>query len=454
MSQEDRNEKPRNEEQKVTKFRWLVMGLIFLVFALTTADRASIGFAMPYLRNEFNMTNTQSGAILSAFYLGYAFSQLPAGFIVSKFGVRKVLSVAFLAISVCSGMIGFAAGPVIIKYMRGVVGAIQGPIANSLATTINNWFPANEKGTAMGLFMSSSKFGPLVLPMVCAFIIQYWSWRHIFFVLAIPWVLFLALWLFLVKNKPADSQFCSPAEVELISTSTVVAKKAAKAKKPYNMVWLDKLIRAQKVELLDSNAKIFTNWNMIGSALGFFIIVAFVTVMMTWIPTYLVTVKKFDIMNTAMVASAPFAGTVVGNIVGGWLSDNVFNKRRKPLMIFSSIATAIMMYSMVFASNEPILLVAHLFLLGLLFALGYSAFVVYPMALVTKERFPVATALTNTGGQLGGFCAPLVVGMILDKYNWDMVFIVLAVGACICLALVLSIIEPVDDPLESNTKQA
>lgn len=51
---------------------------------------------------------------------------------------------------------------------------------------------------------------------------------------------------------------------------------------------------------------------------------------------------------------------------------------------------------------------------------------------------------------MGGFVAPLVVGMILDKYNWNIVFIVLAVGSIITLFIVLTIIEPVDDPLHGD----
>lgn len=192
---------------------------------------------------------------------------------------------------------------------------------------------------------------------------------------------------------------------------------------------------------------------MIGAAIGYFFMVGIVSVMMSWIPTYLTAVKHLEIMKMAIVASAPFAGTVVGNMAGGWFSDNVLNKRRKPLMIITAISTSIMMYSLIYAPANPILLAGLLFLTGVLLALGYSAFMAYPMALVEKEKFPIGTAIINTGGQLGGFAAPLIVGMILDKYNWDMVFAALAVGSIITLLIVLTIIEPVDDPLNGPVKK-
>lgn len=70
------------------------------------------------------------------------------------------------------------------------------------------------------------------------------------------------------------------------------------------------------------------------------------------------------------------------------------------------------------------------------------------MGRANKETYPVAFSLVNTGGQLGGACMPLIVGMILDHFNWDAVWMALALGSFICLAIVSSVVEPVEDPVE------
>ena len=75
-------------------------------------------------------------------------------------------------------------------------------------------------------------------------------------------------------------------------------------------------------------------------------------------------------------------------------------------------------------------------------------YMAYPMGRTNKESYPVAFSVVNMGGQIGGACAPLIVGMILDKYNWDAVWMALAIGSFICLALVSSVIEPVEDPVQ------
>jgi MFS transporter, ACS family, glucarate transporter len=447
MTQTNVGIKPETKVEKMTKFRWVVLALIFVIYTIATADRANIGIAMPFIRKEFPMSNTEAGAIMSLFFAGYVLSMIPGGFLVRKLGVSKIFSIFMVFTSLFTGLIGMAGSILQLKVFRVGVGLSEGPLAVGMPTTINNWFPAREKGFATGIFIAASKFGPLVVPPLCALIIKTWGWHEIFYLFAIPGVILGIAWYFMVSDTPSESRFCSPAEAEFIQTDTVVVAGKTKEPRPYTLTWLDRIVRAKKMERLDTTAKIFTSWNMIGSSLGYFFMIAITTTMMSWIPTYLITVKKLAIMKMAFAAAAPFAGTVVGNMVGGWLSDNVFGKRRKPLMMFTALTTAFMMYSLITSPADPWLLGGLLFVTGFFLSLGFSGFVVYPMGLVTKEQFSVATAITNTGGQLGGFCTPIAVGMILDKYNWDMVFTALAVGCLICFALVTTIVEPVDDPL-------
>ncbi len=432
--------------QKMTSFRWVVLAFIFLIYTLATADRANIGVAMPYIRKEFAMSNTEAGALMSLFFAGYVLSMIPGGFICRKLGVNKIFGLFMTLTSLFTGALGYSTAIWQMQAARLGVGLSEGPLAVGMPTTINNWFPAKEKGFATGIFIGASKFGPLVVPPVCAVIINLWGWREIFRIFAIPGIFLGIAWYFLVANKPSQSRFTSPAEVEYIENERAFDAKK-KTAKPYNMVWLDKIVRARKIEKLDSAKKLFTSWNMMGSACGYFFMIAITTTMMSWIPTYLVTVKKMAIMKMAFAAAAPFAGSVIGNMVGGWLSDNVFGQRRKPLMMVTCLTSSVTMYSLISSPADPWLLGILLFVTGFFVALGFSAFTVYPMGLVTKDQFSIATSITNTLGQLGGFCTPLAIGMILDKFSWNVVFGALAAGCLICFAIVLTIEEPVDNPL-------
>jgi len=434
--------------EKPTKFRWVVAGLIFLVYTIAAADRANMGMALPFIRKEFQMSNTEAGALVSFFLLAYAIAQIPSGFAYSKFGVRKIFSFAMIMTSIFTGLIGSSSSPLMMKIYRFGLGLAEGPLPIGITSTINNWFPPREKGFATGLFLSAAKFGPVLVPPICALIIQISSWHYIFYWFALPGIFLSVVWYILVKNHPSESPYCSAGEVKYIE-SEQTGQRAAVQKKPYSLRWLDRLIRARKADPLDTNARVFGSWNIWGSTLGYFFMMGITNVLLAWIPTYLIDVKHFTIMKMGFVASAPWMGAVVGNMLGGWFSDNVINKRRKPLIMVSSLSTVFMMYALINAPNEPILLGTLLFVTGILMNFGFSAYMVYPMGLTTKKTFPIAGSVINTGGQLGGACAPLIAGMILDAYSWDAVFMFLAASSLASLLLISTITEPVEDPLNT-----
>ena len=424
------------------------MGLLFILYTVANADRANIGFALPYLRKEFTMSNTEAGGIVSLFFFAYAAMQIPSGFMVKKFGISRMFTVGMFLTSVFTGLIGSATSVFALKALRLGVGIGEAPVAIASSATINNWFPPKEKGTATGIFLAGSKVGPLIVPFLCAWIISVWGWREIFYFFMVPGIILAIAWYFLVSDRPTESKYVNEAENEYIADRTVLKKEDAASKREYKLWWLDKIVRAKKVQPLQNPAQVFKSWDIYGVACGYFFVVGLSSVFMSWLPTYLVTVKHFAIMKTAFVASAPFAGTVVGNFFGGWFSDNFLGKRRKPMMMVTAISTSIMMYSLINAPEDPILLGLLLFVAGVLLALGYSMYMAYPMGRTNKESYPVAFSIVNMGGQLGGACAPLIVGVILDNYNWTAVWTALAIGSFICLALVASVVEPVEDPVE------
>lgn len=441
--------------EKATRFRWLVVTMIFIVYMIAGADRANIGVVVPFIKDSFKLTNTDIGAMTSLFYIGYAFIQVPAGIFFGKYGVRKFFSLAIVLTSVATFIMGIANSVVHLKMARAVLGFAEGPLNIGIVTTINRWFPAQEKGTATGIFMSSIKFAPAVVPPLCAWIIMAFGWREVFYLFAIPGFISAVLWWWLVKDDPKDSPYCSDAEVNYIKSGEAVSKEASHKrttqKQAKSLKWLDTMIRAKIVQPLDSNRKVLLSWNIWGCALGYFFMVGITYAIMTWVPTYLVTVKKFSIMKMGFVAAAPWIGAMLGNLIGGWLSDRVFDRRRKPVMILTAASTVCMMYSLLYAPNDPFILGAVLLLAGILLNLGYSTFLVYPMGIASKEKCPFAASIINTAGSLGGAFAPFVVGVLLDKFNWDMVFTFLATSSLITLLVLFTIIEPMIVNKEAKT---
>lgn len=429
-----------------SRYRWAVAGLIFIIYTIAAADRANLGVAMPFIRKEFDMSNAEAGGLMSLFLLAYALAQIPAGFAFARIGVSKILPGAMILTSILTGLVGTAGSLLMLKIYRFGLGLAEGPLPISMTSTINNWFPAKEKGIASGIFLSAVKFGPVIVPPLCAIIISVWGWREIFIFFAIPGIILSVVWYFLVADHPSKSRFVNKAELEYILDHPDPAQaNTTEAGKPYGK-WLntlDRLIKRCAVPALTSNGQVFKSWNIWGCATSYCFQLGVSSVLLTWIPTYLITVKNFSIMNMGLVSAAPWVGAVLGNLLGGYFSDRFLGGRRKPGMLLSAVGTSLMMYLLINSPAEPLSYGLLLMLTGVVLSLGFSSYMSYPMGLASKASFPIANAIVNMVGQLGAAATPFLTGLLLDSYGWNYVFIFLAIGSFTSFILLLTIAEPI-----------
>jgi MFS transporter, ACS family, glucarate transporter len=448
----DRTEHAAAAAAKVGNYRWVVLGLIFVIWAIACADRANLGIALPFMKKEYGISNTEAGMIISLFSFAYGVVQIPAGLIYKRLS-NKVSGIVFplfmILTSVFTGLMGTTSSVFLLKFFRVGLGVSEGPLGIGCTNIINRWFPAREKGTATGLWLTASKLGPLIVPPLCVVVMEAWGWREIFYVFAIPGILLSVIWMFAVTNTPEENRFCSTAECDYIRKEAglvVGEQKSATVHRTYKLAWLDKLIRTRKVPQLTTVRQVFSSWNVVGAAIGYGCMIGITNIFMSWIPTYLVTVKGFTSIKMGFLASAPFFGAVMGNVLGGLLSDRVLGKRRKPLMMLSAFGTVFTMLALINAPDNAAYLGFTLFMAGFTVSMGFGGYTVYPMGLANKTVYPVSFGIINSVGQIGGACAPLAAGMLLDAYSWNSVFIYMGCSALACLLILLTIVEPVVEP--------
>jgi sugar phosphate permease len=435
--------------EKLTKHRWVVMGLIFCIWAIACADRANFGIALPYLKKEYHITNTEAGLIVSLFSFAYGFVQIPVGLLYKRLSEKTtglLFSVFMILTSLFTGLMGTTSSVFLLMTYRVGLGLSEGPLGIGCTNVINRWFPAKEKGTATGLWIAASKLGPLIVPSVCIIVIQLWGWREIFYVFAVPGILFALVWLVLVTNSPGENRFCSPAERRYIADETTVDGNGGKSLSRPQMTpmpMLDAINRTKRVPQLESVRQVFGSWNIFGIALGYGCMIGISNIFISWIPTYLVTVKGFASVKMGFLASAPFIGAVTGNMLGGIISDRLLGGRRKPMMMLGALGTMIMTFLLIDAPDSVAYLGGALMLAGLMLGIGFAGYSAYPMGLATKATYPTAFGIVNSVGQIGGACAPLAVGFLLDSYSWTAVFLYMVGTALLCLLLLISVVEPV-----------
>ncbi|WP_256852209.1 MFS transporter [Pantoea sp. Fr+CA_20] len=435
-----------SQVKPATNFRWVVLALIFAVYAVNYADRSNIGSVLPFITEEFNMTNFEAGQIASMFFLGYAICQIPAGFLLAKRGVRGIVTLSILGFSAFTWLIGTASSALSIKWLRLGLGVTESPTPVGLTSTINNWFPPKEKATATGIYIASTMFAPILVPPLVVWISLTFGWRWVFFLFAIPGLLLAVIWYFLVKSRPEDSKFVSPSELKYIRASETESGDEVTIEnivQHSRFATLDKIIRVREIKPLDSAAKIFRSRNVWGNTIAYFMMVSIMYGILTWIPSYLVNEKGFSFVKMGFVAAMPFIGGFIGSIFGGWISDNIFGRRRKPTMIFTALATILMMVVMIHVPQSTAMVAGALFMVGLLLNIGWPSFTAYPMGVVDRKNYPIAISLVNSGGNLGGFVSPMAAGYLLDKTGqFSSVFTYFGICAVIGLVLLLIIDEP------------
>ncbi len=428
--------------KKPTHYRWWVAGLFFLIYTIAAADRANLGVALPFIRQQYHMTNAEAGALVSLFLIAYALIQIPSAWLITRYGVRKVFTTSMVFTSIATALTGFSGSVLQLKLCRVLLGIAEGPLPIGVSTTINNWFPSKEKGTASGIFLSSIKLGPVLTPIIGAAIILHWGWQEVFIFFALPGLILPIIWYLFVADKPAASRFVNRRELDVINEAAATTSASGGQARYVKIPWLDVLIRLKPVKTLTTTGEVVRSWNLLGCGLGYCCQLGISSLLLAWIPTYLLAEKHLSIVGMGFVAAAPWVGAVLGNLLGGLLSDKVLSKRRKPGMLISAVSTSVMMLLLIYVPVTPLTCALLLFMTGLLLSIGFSAYMVYPMSFIAKEKFPVANAIVNMFGQLGGAATPFIAGMILDSYGWNTVFLFMSAISLITFVVILTIDEP------------
>lgn len=429
---------------KKSNYRFVVLSLIFIVYAINYADRTNIGAVLPFIIDEFHINNFEAGAIASMFFLGYSLSQIPAGFFIAKKGIRGLVALSVLGFSAFTWLMGTAGSVLGLKCIRLGLGLTEGPCPVGLTSTINNWFPAKEKATATGVFIAATMFAPIIVPPLAVWIAVTWGWRWVFFSFAIPGLIAAALWYLLVRTRPSESRFVSEAEQEFIN-----ADKAKSSTTRQNIViaprfaLLDKLIRVRALAPVATVKGLFTSRNILGDCLAYFMMVSVLYGLLTWIPLYLVKEKGFTFISMGLVASMPCIGGFAGAITGGFISDKLLGRRRKPTMIFTAVTTVVMMLIMLNIPGDTFAVCTGLFFVGFCLNIGWPAFTAYGMAVADSKTYPIAASIINSGGNLGGFVSPMAAGFLLDYTGgFNAVFIYFGICAAIGLLIIFTLDEP------------
>jgi MFS family permease len=405
----------------------MVLGLLCLMYFLTYVDRVNISSAAVDIQKEFGLNKTEYGFAFSAFGYPYLLFQVIGGRLGDRFGPRKTLFVCGAIWAVATAITGLATGLVSLFIFRVVLGFGEGATFPTATRAMQNWTPPGLRGFAQGITHAFARFGNAVTPPIVGALIIWRSWRAAFFVLGVVSLIWVIAWWLYFRDNPRQHSGVTEEDLARLPPAGAI--------KPRQQVPWRRLV----LRMLPVTATYFCyGWSL--------------WVFLSWIPQFFRDNKDIhiDLKSSLLYSSGVFLAGVVGDTLGGVISDYVL--RRTGRVTFSRLVVIIPGMLGAAACLVPVVFTTDLATLALCLsgAFFFLELIIGPIWAVPMDIAPqhagTASGLMNSGSALAAIVSPPVFGYILDAtkidathYDWHMPFItsivLLLIGSVLSLTM-------------------
>lgn len=405
------------------RVRYSILAIIWTGWLFSFLDRMVISIALPFIGKDLNIDATMQGAILSAFFGGYALFQIPGGMLADKFGSRKVMAIAITWWSIFTSMTGFVASYPLMLLCRFVFGVGEGCFPGASWRAIATYFPPKERATATAIQSSVNTLGPAVASLVAAGIIAAFGWRSVFITLGIPGLLIGATIWYYLKDDPAKHPHMTKEELAEINAQPAVGATAAVKGGITFKQFLAKPILWQMVLI----------WFLFDITFWGFV---------SWLPSYLMKVRGFSLIKTGITGSIPFFVGTLGMLAGGYLSDRV-KGQRKWMFIPNAVVGGVFLY-LTYTVPSADMAVVYQSISAFFMFLAMAAFWGLVMDTIPAHIMGSSSGTVNFGGQIAGFISPFIMGYLIDigKGSFDTAFVFLIIALIASAVVALTVQQP------------
>lgn len=386
--------------EKVGRYRWAIIALLFFATTVNYIDRTMLGLLKPDLAEELGWSEDDYGNIVTAFQAAYALGFLLMGYLIDKLGAKIGYSIAIAVWTIGHVMHGFSSSIAAFMASRVVLGVGEAGHFPAVVKASSFWFPQKERAYAIGWVNSATTVGVILTAPTLWLFMEFLGlgWRETFMITGLFGVLLLALW-WRLFSTPRETGAVSEAELAWIEHDPPQSTK---------QVGWGRVV-GQREAWAFAAGKFLTDpvWFM----------------MLFWLPSYFSSVYDVDLKVVVVPMIVMYLLSDVGSILGGWFSSKLIqgghtpNFARKVTMILAGCCVT------------PLLLVSGLEnmwlavgLIGLALA-GHQAFSTNLLSL-PPDMFPKQAVGSVIG--LGGFCGGIggmimakSTGLVLDATNGD-----------------------------------
>jgi len=385
---------------KVGKYRWTVVALLFFATTINYLDRQVIGLLKPTLESSFGWSETDYGNIVMAFSAAYAVGLLLFGRIIDRIGTKKGYIISIIAWSIAAIGHAFARSTAGFMAARAALGLGESGNFPAAIKVVAEWFPKKERALATGIFNSGANIGAVVAPVMVPWILGVWGWEMAFVLTGAIGFVWLVFWV-VCYEIPSRQKRLSAAEFAHIHSDAEDV--STPDEKPVR--W------AQLFGIRQTWAFIFGKF-LTDPIWWFFLF---------WLPSYFSATFQIDLKKPSLELVIVYTATTIGSIGGGHLSGwliqrgwAVFRARKTAMLVFALCVVPIILAK--YAGNVWVAVA--------LISLAAAAHQAWSANIFTtaSDMFPKKAVSSVVGiggmaGAVGGILFPLFAGRLLDTYK-------------------------------------
>lgn len=427
-----------------TSVRFLVVALLFIITSINYGDRATISMVGASMSKELGLGPVGLGYVFSAFSWAYVIAQIPGGWLLDRFGSRRVYFWSIFtwsAVTLLQGFVGALHGVgmiiSVLFMLRFMVGLAESPSFPGNARVVAAWFPANERGTASAIFNSAQYFATVLFAPMMGWLIHAHGWSSVFFAMGAIGIAGSVLWL-LVVYDPKSHPRINRAEFDYIEQGG-------------GLVYMDArpagAAQAQGPNKWDAVKQLFGSRMMVGVFIAQYCINALTYFFISWFPVYLVQARHMSILKVGFVAAIPAVCGFAGGILGGLISDGLLRmgasltvSRKVPIVLGMLLSTSLVIANYVSVEWVVIAVLALAFFGKGIGALGWAVM----SDIAPKEISGLSGGVFNMIGNMSGIVTPIAIGYIIKdsgSFNGGLVFV--AAHAVLAVVSYLVIVGPI-----------
>lgn len=426
-----------------THVRYWMVAILFIVAMLNNADRAILSITGTQIQTSMGIDSITLGYLFASFAWAYMLAQLPGGWLIDRFGSKKVYGASifiwsfFTLLQGFVPMMGIGSAVVALFVLRVAVGLAEGPTYPNNSRVVSAWFPSSERGTASAIFNSGQYAAAVVFTPLMGWLTHAHGWPSAYIVMGVIGIAIALGWMGWF-HFPTRHPRVNQAEVDYIREGGGIV----------DMDSQPKAARTRNVDTLKVLKQLLSNRMLLGVYIGQFGITTIVYFFLTWFPIYLIKGLNMPIMNAGFIAAIPAVFGFLGGLLGGVCSDWLLRRghsltfaRKSVIVVGMLLSLAIVLCNWAGGNQTLVVLFMTLAFFGKgIGSLGWT--VVADTS--PREAAGLAGGLFNTFANAAGITTPIVIGYLVQttgSFEWALVFV--AANALLTIFSFLFIVGPI-----------